>query len=120
MNDMDPSAKGPGPCPGTPRLARNWGAGSTPLSTRRNDASPSPASPGFLLQPRRILLAPLAIAAAAALVLGLVAGHAGTGTPPAASPGQTPLIVPGLLPTARPRRSPSASPQSGPASGSTG
>ena len=54
---------------------------------------PIPRVPRLLLQPRRIPLAPLAIAAAAALVLGLVAGHAGTGTPPAASPGQTPLTV---------------------------
>ena len=43
--------------------------------------------------PRRMLLAPLAIGAVAALVLGLVTSHAGTSTPPAASPGQTSLTV---------------------------
>jgi hypothetical protein len=54
---------------------------------------PIPRVSRLPLQPRRVLIASLAIGAAAALVLGLVAGHAGTSTPPATSPGQSPLTV---------------------------
>lgn len=54
---------------------------------------PVPRVARLALHSRRVFLASLAIGAAAALVLGLVAGHAGTSTPPAASSGQTSLTV---------------------------
>jgi len=54
---------------------------------------PSSSGPRPARHPRRMLLASLAVGAAAALVVGLVAGHAGTSAPPAASPGQTSLTV---------------------------
>jgi hypothetical protein len=49
--------------------------------------------PRLPLHSRRVLLAPPAIGAAAALVLVLIASQAGTSSPPAASPGQTSLTV---------------------------
>ena len=92
MNDMDLLASFRADVPErhvSPETGRRFHAALHQTKRRL----PIPRVPRLLLQPRRILLAPLAIAAAAALVLGLVAGHAGTGTPPAASPGQTPLTV---------------------------
>jgi hypothetical protein len=49
--------------------------------------------PRLALQPRRVFLAAGAVGAAAALVLGLVAGLAGTSTRPAVSRGQASLTV---------------------------
>jgi hypothetical protein len=59
---------------------------------QRKRRFPTPRVPQLPVHSRRILLAPLAIGTAA-LVLGLVAVHAGTSTPPAASAGQTSLTV---------------------------
>jgi hypothetical protein len=89
MNDMDllASFRADVPeCPVSPETERRFHAalhqpeGRVPV-------------PRLARRPRRVFLAAGAVGAAAALVLGLIAGLAGTSTRPAVSPGQTSLTV---------------------------
>lgn len=92
MNDMDllASFRADVPeCPVSPETERRIHAALHQPDRR----FPVPRVPRPARRPRRVILAAGAVGAAAALVLGLVAGLAGTRTPPAASPGQSPLTV---------------------------
>jgi hypothetical protein len=89
MNDMDllASFRADVPeCPVSPETERRFHA-ALHQPERRFPA------PRLARQPRRVFLAAGAVGAAAALVLGLIAGLAGTSTRPAVSPGQTSLTV---------------------------
>jgi hypothetical protein len=89
MNDMDllASFRADVPeCPVSPETERRFHAALHQPQGRF-------PVPRLALQPRRVFLAAGAVGAAAALVLGLIAGLAGTSTRPGVSPGQTSLTV---------------------------